>query len=194
MAEKLLKKKQRKVAPVGRWGHRALPGVDESAMPTRRRLDHRGPLSIDVSSAWYFITICAEGHRTWVGRDDLIAPFDPFAALLSTARHFQKIGKWRLALFLVMPDHVHFIVNISGIGAMGSSRPTGLESVIRDFKRSVSRLFGIHFQRGFFDTRIRDDTHYAEKFRYICNNPVRKGFVLQRATGGMSSHLIAIRG
>jgi len=28
--------------------------------------NHRGSLSIDVSGAWYFITICAEGHRAWV--------------------------------------------------------------------------------------------------------------------------------
>ena len=30
-------------------------------LPSRKRLNHRGPLSIDVSSAWYFITICADG-------------------------------------------------------------------------------------------------------------------------------------
>ena len=40
------------------WGH--------AALPVRKRLDHRGPLSIDVSAAWYFITICAEGHRPWL--------------------------------------------------------------------------------------------------------------------------------
>ncbi|MBQ6140157.1 MAG: hypothetical protein IJI54_02640 [Kiritimatiellae bacterium] len=34
--------------------------------PTRKRLNHRGPLSIDVSSAWYFITICADGHVPWI--------------------------------------------------------------------------------------------------------------------------------
>ena len=40
----------------------ALPNeaASGSAPPTRKRLDHRGPLSVDVSSAWYFITICAE--------------------------------------------------------------------------------------------------------------------------------------
>ena len=38
---------------------------DVSGLPVRKRLDHRGPLSVDVSSAWYFITICAEGHEVW---------------------------------------------------------------------------------------------------------------------------------
>ena len=73
-----------------------------------------------------------------------------------------------------MPDHLHLIVNIP-FGAMGSSRPTGLEYVIRDFKRSVSRLYGIRFQRDFFDTRLRDDAHFTEKYDYILSNPVRKG-------------------
>ena len=165
--------------------------------PSRKRLNHRGPLSIDVASAWYFITICAKDHAPWsmrddrvgrddpiaphdqrvafaVGRDDLIAPTNPYNAIMSTACHFQNIGKWNLALLLVMPDHLHLIANIPS-GAMGSSRPTGLERVIRDFKRSVSRLFGIRFQRDFFDTRLRDDAHFAEKYNYILANPVRKG-------------------
>jgi REP element-mobilizing transposase RayT len=73
-------------------------------------------------------------------------------------------------------------------GGMGSCRPTELERVIRDFKRSVSRLFGIRFQRDFWDTRLRDDAHYAEKFRYICNNPVRKGLC---ATARDWRHVIA---
>ena len=42
---------------------------EDAPMPSRKRLDHRRPLSIDISSAWYFITICAEGHRSWACRD-----------------------------------------------------------------------------------------------------------------------------
>jgi len=36
-------------------------------------------------------------------------------------------------------------------------------------------LFGIRFQRDFFDTRLRDDAHFTEKYNYILGNPVRKG-------------------
>ena len=96
---------------------------DTSAMPSRKRLNHRGPLSIDISSAWYFITICAEGHRPWVmqnpdGRAG--APrtpnpptFESIAdMLLQHAREYHEMGKWRLSLFLVMPDHLHLIVHV----------------------------------------------------------------------------------
>ena len=35
-------------------------------LPARKRLNHRGSLSIDVSSALYFITICAKDHAPWI--------------------------------------------------------------------------------------------------------------------------------
>jgi len=37
-------------------------------------MDHRGPLSIDVSGAWYFITICAENRAPWTVGGDHRAP------------------------------------------------------------------------------------------------------------------------
>ena len=144
-----------------------------TVMPSRKRLDHRGPLSIDVASSWYFITICAEGHRPWacgvtptVGGDHR-APrsFEDFASLLlDEARFMHNAGKWFLSLMLVMPDHLHLIVH----GPPGG-RPLPL--VIGDFKRYLTLHHGIRFQRDFWDTRLRDDAHYGEKFR----NPVRKG-------------------
>ena len=82
-------------------------------LPARKRLDHRGPLSIDISAAWYFITVCAAGHRPWVGGDHR-APrtFDEIAtAILDEGRFFHNAGKWFLTLMLVMPDHLHFIVH-----------------------------------------------------------------------------------
>ena len=175
----------------------ALPG-DGAELPQRKALNHRGPLSIDVSGAWYFITICADGHQAWCVDDGMGGrAARPLAAvaddLFSTVRHYVKIGKWRIALFLVMPDHLHFIVHVPCVGGdesggqgsarptgdesggQGSARPTGLESVVADFKHAVARRCGLKFQRDFWDTRLRDDVHYAEKFNYICNNPVRKG-------------------
>ena len=44
-----------------------MPDDTLATLPSRKRLNHRGPLSVDVSSAWYFITICADGHAPWVG-------------------------------------------------------------------------------------------------------------------------------
>ena len=52
-------------------------------LPARNRLNHRGPLSVDVSSAWYFIKICANGPTPWVADevkiDRAVAPRPPIS-------------------------------------------------------------------------------------------------------------------
>ena len=58
--------------------------------PTRKRLNHRGSLSIDVSSALYFITICAEGHAPWIADEvrvgGAVAPRSPSIDLMAEKR------------------------------------------------------------------------------------------------------------
>ena len=183
-------------------------------LPARKRLNHRGPLSIDVLSAWYFITICADGHAPWVADEvkigravaprppdgdagravaprppdgnagRAVAPRPPHPTtsletiaplILREARENHNRGIWWLALFLVMPDHLHFIVNIGGRGA------TALPRVIANFKHLLSARYGLRFQRDFFDTRLRDDVHFAEEYDYILGNPVRKGLCVAPA-------------
>ena len=159
-------------------------GRGATALPVRKRLDHRGPLSIDVTRAWYFITICAEGHCPWVMTKEngrAVAPRPPQSELsaiapliLREARENHVRGIWRLALFLVMPDHLHFIIHAGG-GEDGGRGATALPRVIARFKHLLAGRYGLRFQRGFWDTRLRNEAHYNDKFRYICNNPVRKG-------------------
>ena len=48
-------------------------------------------------------------------------------------------------------------------------------SIIQQFKSYLVRTFGLRFQRDFFDTRLRDDAHFAEEYDYVLGNPVRKG-------------------
>ncbi len=84
-----------------------------------------------------------------------------------------------------MPDHIHFIARFpNGISdAAVSSKPPyrGMEYVIADFKRWLSTKHGIRFQRDFFDTRLRDDAHFAEEYDYILGNPVRKSLCVAPA-------------
>ena len=59
-------------------------------LPARKRLNHRGPLSIDVSSAWYFIMICADGHAPWIADEvkigRAVAPRPQFIELMAEKR------------------------------------------------------------------------------------------------------------
>ena len=131
-------------------------------LPSRKKMDHRGPLSIVVSDAIYFITIAAAER----GGTEMT---NHAAAILESARHYQQTGKWFLYILLIMPDHIHMLVHIS--------TETTLSGGVANWKHYLVHTVGIRFQRDFFDTRIRDQAHFAEKWNYICKNPVAKGLV-----------------
>ena len=135
---------------------------NQTPYPVRRTLDHRGPLSVSVGDAVYFITIVA------AERDG--TPFlDKVDVILEAARFYQASGRWFLHLFLVMPDHIHMLVHVP------PEMP--LAMVIGRWKHYLSGVKGVLFQKDFFDTRIRDEVHFAEKWKYICRNPVTRGLV-----------------
>ena len=130
--------------------------------PTRKALDHRGPLCIVPNNAIYFVTLCAENRAD--------TPLLKVAGMLiQSARHYHQIGNWFLHLFLVMPDHLHLLVQVPADG--------DLTRGLACWRRYLRRVHGIAFQRGYFETRIRDAEHFAEKWRYILFNPVTRGIV-----------------
>ena len=156
------------MADIGRARTPAAPQMDVvvapgmCALPSRKPLDHRGPLWIDVSDAIYFITIAAAER----GGTMLIDNAD---TIMNAARFYQDKAKWFLYLFLIMPDHIHMLVHVP---------PTSqLSDVIGHWKSYLATQKGIRFQVNFFDTRIRDAAHYAEKWNYICQNPVARELV-----------------
>lgn len=135
---------------------------NETQRPTRKPMNHRGPFSVDVSEAVYFITIAAAERGSSVLTDKA-------ATILDAARFYQSAGKWMLHLFLIMPDHIHMLVHVS------PDMP--LADVIGHWKVYLTTRYKIQFQKNFFDTRIRDEEHFAEKWKYICRNPVVRGLV-----------------
>ena len=78
--------------------------MEPNPYPTRKTLDHRGPLTVNTTDAIYFITIAAENRDT----SELA---DHAAEILSAARFYQTTGKWFLYLLLIMPDHIHMLVH-----------------------------------------------------------------------------------
>jgi putative transposase len=68
-----------------------------------------------------------------------------------------------------MPDHLHMLVGIPG------DANANLSNLVRDFKPITAKIARIHWQRDFFDHRLRHDESEAEKFEYIRRNPLRAG-------------------
>jgi putative transposase len=127
----------------------------------RKQLDHTTHFA-GRFGAIYFITICCRQR----GFNHLCN--DEAAAVLeNTARIYHERGRWNLDLLLLMPDHLHALIGVDG--------QTSLSQLIRDYKRITAKIAGVRWQRNFFDHRLRHDESLAEKFAYICQNPVRAG-------------------
>jgi len=127
-------------------------------LPCRKPMKHTPPFRAD--GAFYFVTVCAAER----GGCELA---DNAAAVLAAARHYHLSGKWFVALCLVMPDHIHMLVHVPPDRSVADT--------VTAWKHCLSNAHGLSFQRDFFDTRIRDDAHFAEKWNYIVRNPVAKG-------------------
>jgi putative transposase len=129
----------------------------------RKPLDHATHFA-GRFGAIYFITICCQ-RRGW---NQLCHDETP-TVLVNAARIYQERARWNLNLLLLMPDHLHALIGIDG--------QTSLAQLIRDYKRITANIAGLRWQRNFFDHRLRHDESLADKFAYICQNPVRAGLV-----------------
>ena len=133
------------------------------ARQMRKRMDHKAHFA-GRFGAIYFITICCQRRGS-----NQLCHDETAAVLANTARIYHERARWNLNLLLLMPDHLHAIIGVDG--------QTSLAQLIRDYKRITAKIAGVRWQWNFFDHRLRHDESLAEKFAYICQNPVRAGLV-----------------
>jgi hypothetical protein len=82
--------------------------MNEQLYPTRTKLPHEVPSWVAPGSR-YFITInCHER-----GADLLCMP-QRSAVLLESVSIYERLGRWCMWLFVLMPDHVHMIASFEG--------------------------------------------------------------------------------
>jgi putative transposase len=129
----------------------------------RKRLNHTTHFA-GRFGAIYFITICCQQR----GLNQLCKE-ETSKVLFDTARIYHEHGRWSLNLLLLMPDHLHGLIGVDGRDS--------LSQLVRDYKRITAKIAGVQWQRNFFDHRLRHGESLAEKFAYICQNPIRAGFV-----------------
>ena len=97
---------------------------------------------------------------------------DPALArnLLESATLYEQQQRWQIAMFLLMPDHIH------GMLSFGRDKPMSI--TIGEWKHFHKHIHHVIWQEGYFDHRLRDDecgAQLAEKFDYIRRNPVVPG-------------------
>jgi len=85
-------------------------------------------------------------------------------------------GIWRVPEFVVMPSHIHFLVEFLKAGLKES-----LESFKERTARKATKILGWHgqrfWQREWFDHWVRSPEEEIEYTNYIRNNPVKAGLV-----------------
>ncbi len=165
-------------------------GLDSSPAPRLKHCDYSSP-------GLYFVTICADLKRC-IFRDVKGAEVQLSVlgrivreSWIGIPAHFAGV---RLHEFVVMPNHVHGIVEIVEVltgaqhaaplqGAVGS--PVRLVSgslsvIVRSFKAEVTRRAHLElnwnaeiWQRNYFDRVIRDAREFSDASRYIAENPLR---------------------
>jgi REP element-mobilizing transposase RayT len=126
--------------------------------PTRKRqrlkdFDYSAP-------GFYFVTICTAGRKTQLVDACADSVGDEMAAL---AVRFPGVV---LDEHVVMPDHVHFILQLNGATAPPPR-------ILQAFKSLTTRAQGHRFwQRGYYDHVIRDEEELRALREYIRNNPL----------------------
>lgn len=124
----------------------------------------------------YVVTICAAGRQP-VFEDEALR------AILQEVWHTLPREHPGLLLdeFVIMPDHLHFIVWLS----QDSKQDFTLPDVVRTFKSlSADKWFdhlnrlgvrgsGSFWQRNYYEHVIRDEADLAEQRTYVRNNPIK---------------------
>jgi putative transposase len=132
-------------------------------LPDRKWLYHSIPSWVDMSDYW-FVTICCQVR----GRNQL-ANKNVYATIREAFLFYQNLGRIRVVVWTLMPDHLHFIAAFN--------HDFGMPRLIKNFKKYITIKCGILWQRGFFDHRLRSSKEFSEKYWYVLLNPVRAGLV-----------------
>ncbi len=95
--------------------------------------------------------------------------------LVQQFRDAQAQGLANSLAWVVMPDHVHWLVELGDCDL--EKLVLGVKShTARNVNKSLGRS-GQFWQRGFHDRAIRDEENLQSVARYIVANPIRAGLV-----------------
>ena len=129
----------------------------------------------------YFITVCTKDRARILSDitvgEDIILPQNKVNltnygqivenALLLIPNYYEGAS---IDEYVIMPNHIHFILTIRNNGRMISS-PT-MSTIVGQFKRASSKAAGFSlWQRSFYDHVIRNRQDYEETRKYIFENP-----------------------
>jgi len=127
-----------------------------------------------------FVTICTHERKSVLASGSMREAIE---------NAWQRAQDWRVGRYVIMPDHVHLFCS-------RVNESTGLIQWARYWKRLVSVRFAELqplWQRDLWDTQLRDAGHYDDKWKYVMDNPVRKGLVERKEDWSWKGELFELR-
>ncbi len=135
---------------------------------------------------YYFVTICTHNRQPlftpFVGAHLCVRPPAGNCFLVKWLYELeQKYPGVEIDSYAVMPDHVHFILTVTGahIGAPLQEmikwfKTQTTNAYIRQVQQGMLPPYEKHvWQRGYYEHVIRNDHDLAETRQYIQNNPLK---------------------
>jgi REP element-mobilizing transposase RayT len=105
-----------------------------------------------------------------LNRQPVFNDFTAARVVIGALRAAQASGRANTLAFVVMPDHLHWLLNLC-TGADLTAEVQAVKSV------AAHRIGGKVWQRGFHDRAIRQEEDLPAVARYVVANPVRAGLV-----------------
>ncbi len=122
-----------------------------------------------IPNGIFSVTKCVQPKRPVL--DEEIRNF-----VVSSFRFCAQRGDIELRAFVVMPDHFHILVSLLKEWTLPLWMKC-LMSFVSAKTTSRLRVFGCHWQEGFYDTAIHSEKQFNYLTDYIHDNPVRAGLV-----------------
>ena len=84
----------------------------------------------------------------------------------------QQLGNANTLAFVVMPDHLHWLLQLNG--------KQNLSEIVKTVKAITAKTIGEPiWQSGYYDHAVRKDENIQNIARYIVGNPIRAGLVVK---------------
>lgn len=100
----------------------------------------------------------------------VFADFAAARTLIGVLREHEQHGYAKTLCFVVMPDHLHWMMELTGKRNLGR--------VMQGVKSLTARRAGKRiWQKGFYDHALRREEDMKALARYIVANPLRAGLV-----------------
>jgi putative transposase len=136
------------------------------------KLGRRRPVHQDLHESFnkpivVFLTVCTNGKKPILAHDDV-------HTLLRES--WIEADSWIVGRYVLMPDHLHLFCS----PAMPQSPP--LQQWVSYWKSHAARHWpkpqdAPVWQRDFWDTQLRREESYDDKWRYVVENPARASLV-----------------